>query len=134
MNAADRPEDDLIFHLHMARKSNHVRHRDAAPDEPVVPDMRVRHDLVAVADTRLVAGAGRPMDRGVLANYVVVPDYEEALFTFELPVLGHSSQYGPGIDFARSPDRHIRLDYDMRPETSAVADDDFRADNAVSAN
>ena len=72
----------------MTGQRRRIRHDDVTAERAVVADVRVRHQKIVIADSRMSAASLRSaMDVHVFAKDVVMADRQERLFAFKLQIL-----------------------------------------------
>ena len=68
MHGRHPADDDIVFHLRMARKHCRIGHDDVVSDDTVVRNVHVPHQEAALPDDGLPAFAGPPVERRILPD------------------------------------------------------------------
>ena len=85
--------------------------------------MDIRHDEIAVAQTRLAASAFRsPTNGGILAYDVIVTDEQIGFLAAEFKILRFAAYYGPCVDLVLPSDLRPPFDNTVGADFGAFAD------------
>jgi hypothetical protein len=114
----------------MAGKQTVVRNDDVVSDEAIVTDVRSGHQEIFIANFRHTSVGAAAMDCAVLANDIVVPDFDLRLsFRRKRNILGRRTYDCAVPDEISATDRNFGFDYNVRLHDRFLADCYVRPNN-----
>ncbi len=123
-------EEGAIAHAHVAAEQAIVRDDDAVADLAIVPQVRAGHEEIAIAHDGGAVLRGAAMNRAMLANDIVLADFDPAAGgRVEPEILGRAANDGAVADECFSPDPHRALDHHMGAKHDFVAQNRLRPDD-----
>jgi hypothetical protein len=109
-----------------------VGHDDALPQDAIVGNVAVRHQVAVVPYyCSLSSSHGAAMNRDILSNDHARPYIYSGLFTSVREILGRAPDAGKLKNARSISDRGFSLDRDMGTNFTIVTDDRPFADNSV---
>src|SRR6266849_10736580 len=125
----------MILDHDMTAERRVVDEDDVIADLAVMRDMGADHQQAMIADSRDHATAGGAgVDRHMLADRVVMADFQRRRLAGVFQVLRLEADRGEGEDPGPLADRGPPVDHDMRFEADAGAEHDMLADHAIGAD
>ena len=122
MHAGHAADDRVVLHDDVARQHGRVGHDDVVAHEAVMRDMDGGHQQAVVADARLLALAGGPVNRRAFANPRTVADADVAFLSVGLQILRRLADGGEGKYSAVLADGRPTGDEHMGRDDGAVSD------------
>jgi hypothetical protein len=148
MNPRKPADDGEVLNVDVSGKVCRVGHDDVIAQLAVMGDMAVRHQQVVIADDGDAdVGAGRPINRNVFPDRVMIADNDPRLLASELEILGGAAERCElrdsafltdigmgfddyvGADTGIFPDRYIGTDNRIRPDFNPFGERGAGGDN-----
>src|SRR2546425_2108428 len=119
----------------MPAQGSAVGQHNVVANQAVMSHVRIDHEKVLVADTcHHPAAAGPRVERGELANDVVVADGEDTVLALVLLVLRDGADTGELKNAVLTADRGATLDDRVRSNPGVLAASHLRTNHRVGAN
>ncbi len=132
MDARQSADDGEVLHMDVAGQIGRIGHDDVIPQLAVVGDMAVGHQQVVIADEGDAdVGCGRPVDRDILPDRVVVADDDPRRLPPVFQVLRGAAEGGELGDAASLADVGVALDDHMGADDRVFPDMAIGTDDAV---
>src|SRR3954464_15281346 len=129
MDGTGAGNDRPVLHGYVSSELNDVRQDDVITDVAVVPEMHVRHQQTILPNRRLEGLSSSTVDRRVLADDGVIPDFHGRFFTGVLQVLRRPAEYASYTDSHVGTERDVALECRARRQYRPGADPAVLADN-----
>ena len=121
----------MVIHPDVSRQRGAVGEHRIVADLTIVSDVYVRHDPVAITDPRDAAAAlGTPVDGAILANGVLITDFETCRLIAIFLVLRRFSDGRERVDLITATHSRRSLNNGVGTYPAPGANLDIRADDA----
>ena len=119
VDARQSADDGKVLHMDVAGQIGRVGHDDVIPQLAVVGDVAVGHQQIVIADEGDPdVGGGRPVDRDILPDRVVVSDHDPRCLPPVFQILGGAADGGELGDAASLSNIGVALDDHMGADAS----------------
>ena len=132
MNAREPADDGVVTDGDVPGQTRRIRQDQMIAQMAIVGDMHIGHQKI-----RMTHGGdapalhGRPIDRHILAQDIVVTDHDFGRLPLVLPMLRRPTHRDKGMQFAPLSDVGPAINTHMRQHSSACADPNVFADDRV---
>ena len=134
MHRRQAGNDGVIFDSDVPGEADGIGEDDVVAELAVMRDVRVAEQQIVRADARRQILMGAAMDRGVLAEDVVIADFEPGRLAEVFEILGFPTDGCEGEKLVAAPEFRVSFEHDMRMQDTLVAQLHIRADHAEGAD